>query len=445
MTDDELKAGISRSQSRCPDLRFYIEAVTQILAFDEGIDNIHQARVQQFLWWELPRKLPQQDWSNFLEACGELFDELNMSYLANIARSEQTATILAEWEKGPKTGTAAFKKAQNLSGVKAVDTEVLEWGSIMGITEARAMDTVEQALDKAIQSGELLPGSPRWRSTAYKITEHILTQPLSAFTDKNLAQMVIEERINNWINLTQHPLLKQLRTSVADKLLEPVELPSNFESAIAPAHWLLEKLNNPEGIELTQSNYLPRTIVVESVEHFDWWPWPKPPRSEADVFKLQTVRDCLNRLRLIRRKGRRLYLTTKGSKLLADKSALWRAISQESEDGTEFIQMMTELVGLSMIDRQQIEPDEIATQIAPIVVDQGWATSDGLLSFEEISSAIWHPFRWWLIFSALDETPFVLGEDKRSFKPSLYSLNSNGKQMVLAHLRSRATKARHQL
>ncbi|MGH7747608.1 MAG: hypothetical protein ACREQ5_23040, partial [Candidatus Dormibacteria bacterium] len=119
----------------------------------------------------------------------------------------------------------------------------------------------------------------------------------------------------------------------ASRVAEP---PDNQDDSVTPMRWLLERAAQSGGTELTQNNYLARAIVVEAVEHFGWWDWEKPPRSEADVHQLSTLRDAANRLRLLRRRGRRLHVTTRGADLLASPKRLWEQAASETEDGEDF-------------------------------------------------------------------------------------------------------------
>jgi len=109
------------------------------LTAGEGKEMIHQAAVQQFLWWYLPRRYDPKDRLELADAGAELLDELAMPHLAAIARSEQTAGILAAWTKGSKAGTAAARSAEGSSGVNPRHAGG-GLGFVMGSDEARALD-----------------------------------------------------------------------------------------------------------------------------------------------------------------------------------------------------------------------------------------------------------------------------------------------------------------
>ncbi len=122
---------------------------------------------------------------------------------------------------------------------------------------------------------------------------------------------------------------------------------------------------------MTQSNYLARATVLAAVERFGWWDWDKPPRSEADVHQLSTPRNAANRLRLLRRRGRRLHLTTRGVEFLASPDRLWEQVASETEDGEDFTRAVTELAGLRLL-QGRVEQRKLVGEIAPILIAQGW-------------------------------------------------------------------------
>lgn len=156
-----------------------------------------------------------------------------------------------------------------------------------------------------------------------------LSQPLDLPPGQNLAGLVTTERIGNWIDSARHPAHQEWLSAVANNLLQPIEPPDEPGQAVAPMRWLLELAAPAGGTELTQSYYLARATVLTAVERSGWWDWEKPPHSEADVFQLSMLREAANRLRLLRRRGRRLHATTRAADLLASPKRLWEAVASE--------------------------------------------------------------------------------------------------------------------
>ncbi|MGH9918443.1 MAG: hypothetical protein ACRD6W_06210 [Nitrososphaerales archaeon] len=152
--------------------------------------------------------------------------------------------------------------------------------------------------------------------------------------------------------------------------------------------WLLERAAEAGGTALTQSNYLARATVLEAVEQFGWWDWEKPPHSEADVHHLSTLRSAANRLRLLRRRGRRLHITARGTVLLASPERLWEQVATETEDGEEFTRAVTELIGLRLL-QGRVEQTKLIADVTPILIAQGWSTEGGPIDVNHVSSAVY--------------------------------------------------------
>ena len=445
MSGEEVDRAVRRVEARRPDLNMAAIAVAGGLTAGEGVAMIHQAALQQYLWWYLPRYYPGDEWQGLVEAAAALLDELGLPHLAEVARSEATRTVLAAWANGRKEGAAAFRTAHAKSGVEPPDTALLTWGSVMGADEARALDTVERALGDAVAAGTLVPGASRWQAKAAAMTEAVLSRPLDLPPGQTLASLVTTERIGTWIDAARHPVHQEWRSGVANRLLHPIEPPSNPGNAVAPMRWLFELAAAPDGAELTQSKYLARATVLEAVERFGWWDWEKPPRSEAEVHELSTLRDTANRLRLLRRRGRRLRVTTRGAELLASPERLWEAIVTETEDGENFTRAVTEVVGLRLL-QGRVEQRKLVADVAPMLIAQGWSTDGGPITVNHVASAVYRPLRWWRLFNSIDEVQATWEYGTaRELTPHTIALTSDGEHTVLAYLRSRAAGPRHRM
>jgi hypothetical protein len=139
-------------------------------------------------------------------------------------------------------------------------------------------------------------------------------------------EVVLGERVEEWVRsrgqsrqVLVEPLVARLRDG-------PVAAPAGAAEAVAPLRWLLARAG--EGIAMTQKGNLARALVIEAVERFGWQPLPNPPRGEDDVFELWVLRDLARDLGAVRRSGRRLVATCAGRALAGDAEALWRAVAQ---------------------------------------------------------------------------------------------------------------------
>lgn len=443
MSADEIDAAIRRVVSRRPALAAALRVAAGALAAGGGAGAIHQATLQEFLWWDMPRTYPRGDWDSLADAVTELLEELGLTRLAGVARSRQTAVVLAAWDNGPEPGVRAFRRARRSSGVEPPDTSVLAWGSVMGGDEASAHEAIERALGRAVGTGALEPGTPRWRAVATAITEKVLTQPLENPPGQSYAGLVATERVAHWIDSAGDPVLGAWRARVANGLLNPIEPPPEPGRALAPIRWLLERAAAGPGVELTPRSYLARSAVLEAAERFGWWNRPKPPRSEVDVAELVAVHGSVRRLGLVRRRGRRLCVTVKGARLLRQPAALWRAAAVETGEGEVFVRAVAELVGIRLV-MAPVDPEELAVELVPVLGAEGWRRPDGPLGPEDVRRAILRSLRWWGVLDALDEVEPAWDEaGTRRLTPHLFALRPDGVRLVLAFLRQRAAGPRH--
>jgi hypothetical protein len=102
------------------------------LAAGEGKELITQAGLQQYLWYDLPNRHPDDTWRPVAEAVAVLLSLLGLDRYATIARSATTAAVLDAWEGAPGKGFAAFRAASEASGVEPPDTGPLAWGEAYG-------------------------------------------------------------------------------------------------------------------------------------------------------------------------------------------------------------------------------------------------------------------------------------------------------------------------
>jgi hypothetical protein len=438
MTRDTVDAAVARVGAKQPTLAADAEAAAEMLTAGEGLGVLHQAAVQQFLWWTVPRKTPEAHWQSLVTGAAAVFDELGLGHYAEIARSDLTGQILDAWRNDEERGRKRFLAAHAASGVDAPDTALLQWSSVMGLDEAAARQTVERALEDAIVAGDLQPGAKGWRQTAGRVCDATLRAPLGDPGGQTLYTRIITERVEIWIDSARVPAHRRWRDRVSRRLLTPIPPPDDPEPVVASLRWLLS--HAVDGAELTQSHYLARQLVVEATERFGWWDWDKPPRSEADVPQLRELRDAAASLRLVHRKGRRLLATTNGRRLRDDPEGLWRELATTLGGRDDYDKTLAELVGLRLLDGVAVD-DELTTSIAPIVTEQGWRTSDGPVTQRAIDSAIHHRLYWWRMLGLLQETR-AGWEQLRRVGHDTTQLTTAGTATVLAYLRDRATAPR---
>ena len=348
------------------------EAAPNSLTWDEGLETITQYGLQTFLWYELPRK-----WMTDLEgrrhlamALGRVLDLVGLPRYAAICRSPETDAVLAAYERDDREGFAAFRRAEERSGVHPPELPEFTWGPVMGMREAGAFWSTAAALEPAITGGQLRPGSRGWRLAQQAIARRHLTAARAELDGRTWLEVVLGERVEEWARSRG-----QARRALVEQLLArlrggPVEVPAGAAEAVAPLRWLLARAG--EGIALTQKGNLARVVVLEAVERFGWQPLPNPPRGEDDVFELWVLRDLARDLGALRRGGRRLVATRAGRALAGDAEALWRAVAGRLGGGDDFGAIVTELGLALLLDAGEVLQAELVERVHAAVVGEGW-------------------------------------------------------------------------
>jgi hypothetical protein len=348
------------------------EAALNSLAWDEGLETITRYGLQAFLWYELPRKwMTDLDGKRHLAmALGRLLDLVGLPRYAAICRSPETDAVLAAYERDDREGFAAFRRAEERSGVHPPELPEFTWGPVMGMQEAGAFWSTAAALERAVAGGQLRPGSRGWRAAQQAIARRHLTAARAELDGRTWLEVVLDERVEEWADsrgqarrALVEPLSARLRGS-------PIEAPAGAAEVVASLRWLLARAG--DGIALTQKGNLARVVVIEAVERFGWQPLPNPPRGEDDVFELWVLRDLARDLGAVRRSGRRLVATHAGRRLAGDAEALWRAVAGRLGGGHDFGATVTELGLALLLDAGEVLQAELVERVHAAVVGEGW-------------------------------------------------------------------------
>ncbi len=441
MTARRVEAAVEEIRSRDPILGEWAQVAADGLTVGEGDELLTQAGVQDFLWYRLPAKYPDEAWLPVARATAALMDALGRRRYASIARAATTAEVLQAWGVDRRTGFARYDAAARASGVKPPDTDLLAWGSVMGFEEASAYAHLETKLEEAIVSGELVPGASGWRARAASLSDRALRERAPHAHGRSWHQLILAERIKTWVETGYPEGLRSWRAARADQLSVAPEPPEDLDPVLGPMRWLLGTCR--DGIALTQSGYLPPPLVREGIERFGWWDWPGRPRSEADVHQLGALRETAARLRLLVKRGHRLGTSRRGAALLGDPVALWRAIATTIATGDDYSAMLSELIAHRLLEGPALG-EALAEAIVPIVASQGWQSGGAPVEPQCIGRSIHRPLYHWRLFGLLDEVrpPW---ENNRPTGPNITSLNAAGRATALEYLRARATAPRTSL
>ncbi len=432
-----VEAVIAAVERTDPELASLMHVAANGLTAGEGEERITQAGIQRYLWYDLPRRAPDDVWRPVAEAAAVLLALLGLDRYAAIARSATTAGVLEAWGDAPEKGFDAFRSANMASGVEPPDTELLAWGEVFGLKEAWALEAVEAALERAIVAGELQPGSGSWRKAAARICERVLLAP-AAVGEATHIQAVHEERADTWIHQGRPAVLRAWREAARAGMegFGAVDVEASVAAgSIAPMRWLVERCR--DGVPLTQALYLPPALVQEAAAQFDWWPFPGRPRSEVDVHQLGVLRDTATRLRLVGRRSRRLTTTRHGMLLADDPTALLRVVASTLACEDEYLAMLSELVAHRLLAGPAVG-EALERDIGPVIAAQGWRAGREPVTAGQAGSSVHRALYHWRLFGLLAETR-LRWEGGRQAEPAVTALAPAGRAAALTFLRARAT------
>ena len=149
-------------------------------------------------------------------------------------------------------------------------------------------------------------------------------------------------------------------------------------AATAPARWLLE-LASADGVPLTQTNALARTVVREIAERWpEWWNAELfgPPHREWDMPLVGALHEGLRRRRLVRRRARKLLITARGRKLAADPIALLYELALDLDGGDLFTAMVASVLVEELEENSPCTREQLVTP-AHEAAQWGWRGPDG--------------------------------------------------------------------
>jgi hypothetical protein len=444
MTAERVDDAVMRIRQRDATIGRWVDLAAGALTWGEGEEVIYQAGLQDFLWYQLPRKWDSEDWLPVTNGAAVLLDELSLGRYAEIARSATTASILETWRGDEHRGFERYRAAVEASGVTPPDTDVLTWGQVMGSREAEARTRLEVELERAVVAGELRPGLAAWRRQQAALTARILQEPDPDSPDKTLLASILGERVDGWARYAGSKTLAAWRTAAAEHLIAagtaPPLPPENVQVVVRPLAWLLDGCRI--GVTLTQAGYLPPAMVREAVDGFGWWRWHGRPRTEVDVPEIGAVRDIAKRLRLVTKRGHKLKTSKEGARCLEDPVGLWRLLGSNVGCQDDYCSSISELIAHRLL-AGPAQDQELGESVAPTVAARGWFSDGAPLSLESIRISVHEPLREWRLFGLLDETRAAWLKGGAREGHDVTTLNEAGRATALHFLYSLATAPRN--
>jgi hypothetical protein len=213
----------------------------------------------------------------------------------------------------------------------------------MTIEESLELDAVSEMLEQAVDKGRLVPGAPSWQQRQAELVESHLIDP-SARGTTPLARIHAARR-EMWLERVagDDRSLLEAATAAAD------DVPTRAEAGVAiePLLWLLGLL--ADGVTLTQTGALPRSLVRAAVDRYpDWWHTELgPPHREAEVYPFEVLHILVDEFKLARPRRGVLKLGPRGRALRTDPSELLSMIASTIAsvgESTEFDLALARLV-----------------------------------------------------------------------------------------------------
>ena len=347
-------------------------AALEWIAGDQGLALVTQQRIQNFCWYELPVKwfVDLDAKLRVVAALAQALDLLRLPRYAAICRSRTTGEVLRAYETSLAHGRAAFRRADAASGIMPPDLPDFQWGPVMGFEEASARSSTAEFLEVAVASGDLVPGRRGWKARQQELVRAHLNVPQAGLLGQTLAQVILTERAETWINARRSETRRRIIAAIANRLLHPAELPAPAAAdPLPPLRWLLEQLDS--GVALTQTGNLSQKFVQQNADRFGW-DFSRPPRTEDDLYDLHQVRHFAQDLGLARRSGGKLTLTAKGRRLLADPAGLWRTVAASLLGDNGFEVFAGELFLALLVDANPVPDREIRATVRQAAAEEGF-------------------------------------------------------------------------
>jgi hypothetical protein len=373
--DQEIAAALAKLAVQDEAVAEDARAALEWIAGEPGRAFITQERIQGFCWYELPVKwfVDPGEKLRVVSALAEALDLLQLPRYAAICRSGATREILNAYEVGTAHGKAAFRRAAAASGITPPDLPEFEWGAVMGMEEASARSSTANFLEVAVASGDLVPGRPGWRARQKELVRAHLNVSQAGLLGQTLAQVILTERTETWVNARRSETRRRILAAIANRLLQPAELPAVIAAdPLPPLRWLLGQLDG--GIALTQTGNLSQKFVQQSADRFGW-DFSRPPRTEDELFDLHRLRHFAQDLGLARRSGRMLTLTAKGRRLLADPGSLWRTVAAGLLGDNRFTVFAGELFLALLLAADSVPGTRIKATVEQAVAEEGFLES----------------------------------------------------------------------
>ncbi|MGW2189949.1 hypothetical protein, partial [Streptomyces sp. NPDC001719] len=279
---------------------------------------------------------------------------------------------------------------------------------------------------RRIASQEASVGAPTART--HRI-EHWLTTQHLAHDNRAPLDAVHAERRRTWTGAPP-AARRRLRGQLAPLLVSAPGVPAGTAE---PLRWLLESAR--DGVTLTQAGYLPRALVTEAAERYDWYLPGRLPRTEHDVTRLATLHKLARHTRLLARRHRTLSLTARGRQHLTNPALFQATAATAWYSDHDFTTTIAEAATEALLHGERTLDD--LTDSAHTLAAEAFTRTDGSTPApDDTRHFLW---QWLRPGEALG---FLTHTDRRH---STITLTATGRAAALTELRRRAHAPHHTL
>lgn len=306
-----------------------------------GAARVTQERVQRFCWYDLPLKW-QADVAlrqTIVVALAELLDHLGLPRYAEICRSPRTIEVHAAYAENPQKGLLAFRKANLESGIYPPDLPEFTWGAAMGPEEAATLAAVQDYLELALVTGDLVPGARGWKRRQAKLVRTYLNTPNPKLGGQTPLDVTLTERIQRWLGAEQSETRRLILSSLANRLLHPADLPEGTNDPYPALGNFLRELRDGEGSDVDE----PSTLLTLSKD-----------------------------LRFARKHAGRIVITRLGERYLSNPLKHWRQIPRTLKTSNSFHRLAGELMLAMLLKDGSGKLPEITEKISEAAAEAGY-------------------------------------------------------------------------
>ena len=431
MTESEALETLARED---PAVASDARAALRWLTSGGGLEVISQLRLQEFLWHVLPSSWPLSPVGQLAvaRALGRLLTLAGLERYADTCASTETERIITAYDASLADGITSYQRAVEGSHVAPPDTDLLAWGSAKGPEEQAAYEACAAAIELAVSSGDLKPGTSGWRTKQATLVDRWLTSAdLGADT---LLGKISAERIDEWAH--GHPSDRaRMARRVVPRLLEPPVLPNE---PLPTLRWLLQHAD--AGLPLTARHYISPSRVAEAADMFGWTELAGKRCQELSVFPLHTLRGLAQReMGAVRRSGASLVLTRTGRLMADDPGIRWHIgtsalIGPDDRPDPDFTVAVREAALLVItLSGDAVSYEELAGRLTGLHATEGWTSRSG----GKLGDAIRYEL------SVLGQRLRALQLLDLSAPSGTLTLTSTGIAAALSALLARALRPRH--